>query len=81
MPASASALRAAGLRAAPGGFVSSTTVAGAKLAWLGDVFASPRRMPFHNVFSVGDVLILAGATVLVLATSGSRLAWRSHAVR
>jgi hypothetical protein len=81
MPASAGALRAAGLPAAPGGFVSSTTVAAAKLPWLGDVFASPRGMPFRNVFSVGDVLILAGATILVLTTTGSRLGWRSNAAR
>jgi hypothetical protein len=74
-------LRAAGLPAAPGGFVSSTTVAAAKLPWLGDVFASPRGMPFHNVFSIGDVLILSGATILLLATTGSRLAWRSNAAR
>jgi hypothetical protein len=77
MPASASALRAAGLPVAPGGFVSSTTVAAAKVPWLGDVFASPRAMPFHNVFSIGDILILAGATILVLVTTGSRLAWWS----
>ena len=74
MPASRHALATAGLPAATDKFVSSTSVVHPHLRWLGDVFASPRWIPFHNVFSVGDVLILAGACVLVLSATGSRLA-------
>jgi hypothetical protein len=35
------------------------------LPWLGDVFAVPHGVPFANVFSVGDVLVVAGAAWLV----------------
>jgi hypothetical protein len=33
-------------------------VQGARLAWLGDVFAVPRGWPFANVFSAGDVIVV-----------------------
>ena len=42
-----------------------------RFAWLGDVFVWPRPLPLANVFSIGDVLIAAGAVVfLVLAMRG-----------
>lgn len=68
MPASATALRASGWRPQPGHFANSALVAHPKLAFLGDVFASPHWMPFHDVFSVGDVLIVAAVGVLVYKT-------------
>lgn len=73
MPASSSALTVAGLAPVSQGFVNSTTVVHPRLPWLGDVFGAPRWIPFHNVFSVGDVLIVFGAIVLVLSLCGSRL--------
>jgi hypothetical protein len=36
------------------------------LAWLVDRWAVPGWIPFGNVFSVGDVLIAAGAAVLIV---------------
>jgi len=42
-------------------FLNSGTVAHPVLGFLGDVFAWPVRLPFANVFSVGDVLIVLGA--------------------
>lgn len=77
MPASASALRAAGSVPVGERFANSTPVAGARLAWLGDVFATPTWFPLHNVFSVGDVLIVAGVLVTVHRVCGSDL-WRSR---
>lgn len=67
MPASAQALALAGLPVHPAGaeLVNSDLVAGARLAFLGDVMAVPAGWPLANVFSAGDVLIAAGAAWLV----------------
>jgi hypothetical protein len=74
MPASAAALDAAGLEAKSGEFANSNLVAHANLSPLGDVFAIPAGWPGANVFSVGDVLIAAGALLALHAVAGSRLA-------
>jgi hypothetical protein len=76
MPASASAMRTAGLDLDPEVFLNSGVVHDPRLWFLGDVFATPAWFPFHNVFSVGDVLIVLGAGLLVHAATGSRLAPR-----
>lgn len=60
LPASPAALAAAGVEA-DGTFVNSGAMDGARLAWLGDMFATPSWLPLANVYSVGDVLIVAGA--------------------
>ena len=68
MPASPSAWRRAGFDPPdPDGFSNSTVVDDARLGVLGDVFAVPEGWPFANVFSVGDVVIVAG------------IAWLAHA--
>lgn len=73
MPAQPAALEAAGLRhEADGSFVNSGAVDQPRLSWLGDVFAVPAPLPLHNVFSVGDVLILAGAGCTAHRLGGSR---------
>ena len=68
LPASPAALRSAGIEV-DGGFVNSGVVHDAVLPWLGDVFAVPSAVPLANVFSVGDVLIVAGAWWLLWATT------------
>jgi MFS family permease len=73
MPAAPAAAAAAGLQATPPGFSNSAVIPGARLTLLGDVFAIPRPWPFHNVFSLGDLLIALGAAVLVHRATGSRL--------
>jgi hypothetical protein len=73
MPASAAAVRTAGLDTAPEGFVNSAILDDPNLLFLGDVFAVPDPWPFANVFSVGDVLIAVGAAYAVHAICGSRL--------
>jgi Family of unknown function (DUF5317) len=55
------------------GFVNSGVVADARLAFLGDVIATPRSWPLANVFSIGDLVILLGVVVLLHRVSGSRL--------
>lgn len=68
LPASEWAVRTAGL-ADKEGFTNSGVLENPRLLWLGDVFAIPEGWPFANVFSVGDVLIVAGVAVLVMANS------------
>jgi len=76
MPASPTALAAAGMPADPPGFANSAALADPRLAFLGDVFAIPAGWPLANVFSAGDVLIAVGAVVAVHGICGSRLPWR-----
>lgn len=73
MPGSLDAFKAAGLVPAPDQFVNSRAIEGARLLFLGDVFAVPEWLPFHNVFSLGDLLIVVGAFVGLHRISGSRL--------
>ena len=65
MPASPAALHAAGVAPAPGEFTNSGVLAHPHLLPLGDVFATPAGMPLHNVFSVGDVVIMLGVLFLL----------------
>jgi hypothetical protein len=68
MPALPSALRAAGLHFQQSR--DSTASASPHLAWLVDRWAVPRWVPYGNVFSVGDILIVAGGVVFMLAATG-----------
>jgi hypothetical protein len=81
MPASQTALAAAGLTNSPNGFENSAMLADPKLSFLGDTFSIPASWPLHNVFSVGDVLIVVGAVVLLHFACGSRLARISPVAR
>ena len=71
LPARAGALRAAGL-GDEAGFANSGVLEHPHLAFLGDVFAIPAGVPLANVFSVGDVLVVAGATWASLRICGTR---------
>ena len=73
MPASRSALDAAGLSVQSGSFANSDLVANAHVAFLGDVFAIPAGWPGANVFSVGDAVMVLGALLVLHAATGSRL--------
>jgi hypothetical protein len=80
MPASASALRTAGLPANTANLANSDVLEDPNLLFLGDVFAVPASWPYANVFSIGDVLVALGACVLIHGICGSRLvpqAWRA----
>ncbi|NYI41676.1 DUF5317 domain-containing protein [Demequina lutea] len=69
LPASASAVKAAGLDGDIA-FANSAVLDHPVLPWLGDAFAWPTPLPLANTFSVGDVLIVVG--VFVAAWVGSR---------
>jgi hypothetical protein len=73
MPASARALAAAGMGTDASDFANSDVVAHPVLPWLGDIMATPSWLPFRNVLSVGDILILVGAGVLLHVVCRSRL--------
>lgn len=73
MPTDPDAMASIGRAASDGEFTNSTALADPKLAFLGDIIATPASWPLHNVYSVGDVLILLGAFVLVHVACGSRL--------
>jgi Family of unknown function (DUF5317) len=70
LPASPRALEQAGWSADDAGFANSTPVDGARLAFLGDNYVTPDWVPFSNVYSLGDVVIVLG--VFVLAYRASR---------
>jgi Family of unknown function (DUF5317) len=67
MPTSAWAQRAAGLQPT-GVFANSAVRDHPHLPWLGDVIPVPLPLGLSNVLSVGDLLIYAGALVLLHRT-------------
>ncbi len=73
MPASAAAVRAAGISVEPGLFANSAVLEHPRLLFLGDVIAVPWPPALANVLSVGDVLIALGAAYLLHRAAGSRL--------
>lgn len=75
LPARAAALRAAGEHVDPH-FANSGVVAHPVLPWLGDIAATPWWLPFRNVISVGDLVVLVGAFLLVHEVCGSRVSGR-----
>jgi hypothetical protein len=70
MPASPDAMAALG-KSAPTIYSNSAVLYHPALAPLTDIFALPRWLPFHNIFSVGDVILGAGV-VLVIAIAMRR---------
>ena len=71
MPASPAAL---GVHAAQqaAGYSNSIVLANPVLAPLTDIFALPSWLPGHNVFSVGDVLIMAGIVAAIVLQMRTR---------
>jgi hypothetical protein len=81
MPADPEALARVGITQEPGEYVNSGVVDDPRVAFLGDVLASPSWLPLQNVYSAGDLLILAGAVWLVHRTCGTVLARRPRRPR
>lgn len=75
MPASRTALDISGIDTS-GGYANSAAVAHAKLQAIGDVIPVPGPWPIGNVLSVGDLLIFAGALVILHTACSSRLVAR-----
>lgn len=70
LPASRWALAQVGITDRSG-FTNSGVVARPVLGWLGDNWVIPGPFPLGNVFSLGDVLIVAGAVWLLWAGTRS----------
>jgi hypothetical protein len=73
MPAASAALRIAGIGQSED-FANSAALDHPRLLPLGDVIPVPGPWPIGNVLSVGDLLIFAGALILLHVTCRSRLA-------
>jgi Family of unknown function (DUF5317) len=70
---------AVALDAAPGEFANAAADGDARLAFLGDVLATPESLPLHNVYSVGDVVIVIGLLIVVHAACHVQKAASSRA--
>lgn len=75
MPASASAVRIAGI-AERAGFDNSAAVAHPHLGFLGDVIPVPGPWPIGNVLSIGDLIICIGAFIVLHHACNSRVVRR-----
>ena len=64
MPASPGAMAALG-KTAPTIYSNSALLGQPALAPLTDIFAMPAWLPFHNIFSVGDVVLGIGVAVVI----------------
>jgi hypothetical protein len=64
MPASARAMRLAGLESSDQ-FANSAAVAHPHLLMLGDVIPVPGPWPLGNVISLGDIVIIAGLFIIL----------------
>jgi hypothetical protein len=69
MPTSTSAAPTGGNGAASTTFENSVPVADARLAFLSDIFTTPRGIPMANTLSIGDLLLLAGVALVIFAAS------------
>jgi hypothetical protein len=69
MPALPGALAAAGRHFTVSR--NSAAMASPNVSWLVDRWAAPRWVPWGNVFSAGDVLIMAGGVLFALAATGA----------
>jgi hypothetical protein len=76
LPASPAALQMAGIEVSKADFVNSGVLTDPVLPLLGDIFVWPEPFPFANVFSLGDVLIVAGVFYGAQKIAGSRLVKR-----
>jgi hypothetical protein len=72
LPADPDALLEAGFAVSPDEYKNSGVVDDPVLAWLGDVMATPSWLPFRNVISLGDVVVLLGGAVLLHVVCASR---------
>lgn len=73
MPAQRSALEMAGIIVDSPEFENSAVIDDARLWFLGDVFAIPEGVPFANVFSIGDIILVLGGAITVHTVARSRL--------
>jgi hypothetical protein len=81
MPADPDAIASLARALPEGEFANSQVLENPRFLFLGDVFATPASWPLHNVFSIGDGILLVGVFVLVHVACGSRLVPRRFSGR
>jgi hypothetical protein len=69
MPTPTSDAQTVGRSATSTTFENSVPMTDARLAFLGDIFTTPRGIPMANTLSVGDLLLLAGAAFVIFGAS------------
>ena len=79
MPADPDVAHVAAVQARDGEFVNSVPVADAHLGFLGDLLATPASLPLHNVYSIGDVVLVIGLAIVVHAACHKQKAASSRA--
>ena len=79
MPADPSVAHAAANHAAPGEFINSAGDGASRLGFLGDVLATPDGLPLQNVYSPGDLILIAGLLLLVHVACHTQKAASSRA--
>jgi Family of unknown function (DUF5317) len=79
MPTDPDVAGAAAVAPRAGEFLNSVPVSDAHLGFLGDVIATPESLPLHNVYSLGDLVIVLGLLVLVHAACHRQNAASSRA--
>ena len=80
MPADPAVAGAAANHAAPGEFINSAADGDARLAFLGDVLATPASLPLQNVYSPGDLVLVLGLLIVVHAACHTQKAASSRAI-
>lgn len=73
LPADPQALAEAGITVGADEYSNSGVVDEPVLGWLGDVMTTPSFLPFRNVISLGDIVVLVGGAVLLHVVCASRL--------
>ena len=73
LPADPQALAEAGITVGADEYSNSGVVDEPVLGWLGDVMTTPAFLPFRNVISLGDIVVLVGGAVLLHVVCASRL--------
>ena len=79
MPADPDVAAAAANHAAPGEFINSAGDGASRLGFLGDVLATPDGLPLQNVYSPGDLVLIAGLLIVVHAACHVQKAASSRA--
>ena len=74
LPANPEALAEAGFAVEVDEYKNSGVVEDPILPWLGDFTATPAFLPLRNVISLGDIVVLIGAALLLHAVCRTRLA-------
>jgi len=79
MPALPRALRGAGVPF-DGVVLNSVADAHPRLTWMVDRWAAPSFVPGANVYSIGDVLLMVGGIVMVVAAMEPRRWWAAGTI-